>query len=216
MQHIDLTKLAPLAPNGLGGIAFETGTFLGKGTRYLAENFSRVVTIELSEELHSEARASFAESANIECLLGNSAEVLARILPSYPATDAAFFFLDAHWSGDQSVDWANSRWKGYRQNTAHLGASSKPSGPEQCPLLEELTVIAREWKGPAYILIDDTRNIPAEGPGKKNFAFVGEDWSHLSRQSVLDALGPRLESFHLLKNPEQYFLTIRPQKNPGG
>lgn len=211
MQHIDLAKLAPLAPQGLGSIAFETGTFLGKGTRYLAGSFPRVVTIELSQELHREAKATLSDCPNVECRQGNSAEVLARILPSYGLEATAFFFLDAHWSGDQTVDWQNSRWKGYRQDTAHLGTGSKPSGPEQCPLLEELAVIAREWQGPAHILIDDTRNIPAEGPGKKDFAFLGEDWSHLSRQSVLSALGSRLAGFHLLKNPEQYFLTISPK-----
>jgi hypothetical protein len=208
MQHINLAKLAPLAPRGLGTIAFETGTFLGKGTRFLAENFRRVVTIELSEELHREAKASFAGIANIECLQGNSAEVLARILPSYPASEAAFFFLDAHWSGDQSVDWQNSRWKGFRRDTAHLGKGTLPTGPEQCPLLEELAVIAQAWPGEAYILIDDTRNIPAEGAGKKDFAFIGEDWSHLTKQSVLSTLGERLAEFHQLKSPEQYFLKI--------
>lgn len=213
MQHINLAKLAPLAPNGLGTIAFETGTFLGKGTRFLAENFLRVITIELSEELYREAKASFADFANIECHHGNSAEVLARILPSFPATETAFFFLDAHWSGDQTVDWQNSRWKGFRRDTAHLGKGKLPSGPEQCPLLEELAVIARAWPGEAYILIDDTRNIPAEGAGKKDFAFLGEDWSHLTKQAVLEAAGSRLEELHQLKSPEQYFLRLS-RKSP--
>jgi hypothetical protein len=208
MQHIDLAKLKPLAPHGLGVIAFETGTFLGKGSRFLAENFPRVVTIELSEELHREAKASLAGQPHIECLQGNSAEVLARILPSYGKEQTAFFFLDAHWSGDQTVDWKNSRWKGFRRDTAHLGSGSKPSGPEQCPLLAELAAIAEYWQGSAHILIDDTRNIPAEGPGKKDFAFLGEDWSHLSRETVLNTLGARLAGFHLLKNPEQYFLKL--------
>jgi hypothetical protein len=212
MQHINLAKLAPLAPNGLGSIAFETGTFLGKGTRFLAENFPRVITIELSEELHRDAKASFTEISHIECHHGNSAQVLARILPTF-TPETAFFFLDAHWSGDQSVDWANSRWKGFRRDTAHLGASRTPSGPEQCPLLDELSVIARDWQGEAYILIDDTRNIPAEGAGKKDFAFIGEDWSHLTKQAVLDAAGSRLEEFHQLISPEQYFLKLS-RKSP--
>jgi len=213
MQHIDLNKLKPLAPHGLGTIAFETGTFLGKGTRFLAENFPRVITIELSEELHREAKASFAGFTNIECHQGNSAEVLARILPSHGPEQSAFFFLDAHWSGDQSVDWANSRWKGFRRDTAHLGASDRPTGPEQCPLLEELAVIAQAWPGEAYILIDDTRNIPTEGGGKKDFAFIGEDWSHISKQEVLDTAGSRLTEFHQLKSPEQYLLKLS-RKSP--
>ena len=209
MQHINLTKLAPLAPRGLGTIAFETGTFLGKGTRFLAAHFPRVITIELSEELHREAKTNLADVGHIERLHGNSADVLASILPTFRPEESAFFFLDAHWSGDDSVDWQNSRWKGFRRNTAHLGAGQLPSGPEQCPLLEELALIAREWRGEAHILIDDTRNIPADGPGKKDFAFLGEDWSHLTRKRIRELVEPRLIEMHELLNPDQIFLSFK-------
>lgn len=209
MQHINLAKLAPLAPRGLGDIAFETGTFLGKGTRFLASHFPRVITIELSEELHREAKTNLADLGQIECLRGNSVEVLARLLPSFGPDASAFFFLDAHWSGDDSVDWESSRWKGFRRNTAHLGSGPLPSGPEQCPLLEELALITREWRGEAYILIDDTRNIPKEGPGKKDFAFLGEDWSHLTRDRIYRLIGNRLGEVHELLNPDQIFLSLK-------
>jgi hypothetical protein len=208
MYQLNLAKLAPLAPLGLGAIAFETGTFLGRGARFLAGHFPKVVTIELSEELHREAAVNLAAFGNVECLQGNSAEVLARILPSFPPDQTAFFFLDAHWSGDRSVDWERSGWKGYRRDTAHLGRGISPSGPEQCPLLEELTAIRNLWAGPAHLLIDDMKNIPAEGPGKKSFAFAGEDWSHLSRSSLILAMGDRLQSAHTLQNPDQLFFTM--------
>ena len=207
MQHLDLNKLKPLAGGEFGCVVFETGTFLGRSARFLAEHFPRVITIELSEALHASAKASLADLPNVECLHGNSSEVLARLLPDF-SPQTGFFFLDAHWSGDQTVDWQNSRWKGYRIDTAHLGKGERPSPTEQCPLLEELGVLAKHWRGRAFILIDDLRNVPAEGSGKKDFAFLGEDWSHLTRQKILAALGPRLVNAHTLKNPEQYFLEI--------
>lgn len=208
MHQLNFSKLESLAPDGLGSIAIETGTFQGRATRALAEKFSRVFTIELSPELYREAKGNLAPFSHVECLQGNSAEVLAQLLPTFPKDGQLFLFLDAHWSGDSSVNWKNSEWKGYGRDTAHAGKSSAPSGPEQCPLLEELAAIAKHWSGSAHILIDDTKNIPERGPGRKNFCFQGEDWSHLSRQTVMESMGTRLKSFQLLENPEQYFLSI--------
>lgn len=209
MHQLNFEKLTPLFDQGKAAIAIETGTFQGRGARYLSERFARVITIELSEDLHRDAAASLAGVAHVECVQGNSAEQLSRILPTLPADQPVFLFLDAHWSGDHTVDWANSGWKGYRRDTAHLSSGNRPSGPEQCPLLEELQAIMKHCRGPAYVLIDDTRNIPAEGSGKKDFAFQGEDWSHLSRQAVLDIVKTRMQKLELLKNPEQYFISLR-------
>lgn len=208
MWNLDFAKLESLVTFPLGTLAIETGTFRGRGAEFLAGKFEKVITIELSEVLHREAKARLAPLPRVECLQGNSAQVLERILPTLDRNRTLFFFLDAHWSGDRTVDWESSGWKGYGRDTAHLGKGPLPSGPEQVPLLEELGAIARLWPGPAHILIDDTKNIPPEGPGRKSFAFQGEDWSHLSRKSVLAAAGPRLIHSHFLKNPEQYFLEL--------
>jgi hypothetical protein len=209
MWNLDLEKLKPLASGYLGNLAIETGTCRGNGAKGLAKSFSRVITIELSSALHRSARERLRGLKNVECLEGNSIEVFTALLPTLAPEDTVFFFLDAHWSGDQSVDWSRSAWKGYGTDTAHLGAEPRPSGPEQCPLLEELYEIMRLCRSKAHILIDDAKNLPAEGPGLRDGTFVGEDWSHLSREKIRSVLDPRLASFHELKEPEQIFVSLR-------
>lgn len=190
----------------------ESGTCRGNGARGLAKKFARVVTIELSEQLHREASLRLGEEGlrNIEFVLGSSPEALARILPGLPAGEAVFFFLDAHWSGDQSVDWSRAGWKGYGIDTAHLGAAGAlPSAYQQCPLAEELRAIMKHSTGPAYVLVDDMKNLPLAGQGLKDHTFAGEDWSHLNREMLLEIVRPRLEAMHALSNPEQWLLVLK-------
>lgn len=204
MWSLDLDRLGPL-PSGL---AIETGTARGNGARALAKRFRRVITIELSEELHRAARERLRELSHVECLHGNSAQVLSSLLPTLPVGEAPFFFLDAHWSGDRTVRWREDGWQGYGLDTAHLGESARPSGPEQCPLAEELTAIMRYCRAPAAVLVDDLKNLPAEGSGLRDGTFPGEDWSHLSRARLLDIVAPRLVSAVELRDPSQWFLTL--------
>lgn len=217
MWSLDLQRIKKILPPGeaLGALAIETGTCRGHGARGLAKEFPRVFTIELSEQLCEQARVRWSEEfPQIEFLQGHSVEHLKRILPSLSAHQATFFFLDAHWSGDASVDWGSSAWKGYGIDTAHSGAiGAIPTNQEQCPLLEELQTIARLCRGKAHILVDDMKNIPAKGAGLKDVAFRGEDWSHLSRDSLLSALSPRLESFVELDAPSQWFLILSAMPN---
>ena len=105
-------RLGAFAPAGLGSVAVETGTCKGYGAEALAPFFSRVITIELSEELYRFSRDRLAPVPNVECRHGSSPEVLRELLPSLSPADGVFFFLDAHWSGDRTVPWEKSKWKG--------------------------------------------------------------------------------------------------------
>lgn len=213
MWSLDLKRLERINPGFLsGGLAIESGTCRGNGSRALSKNFKQVITIELSEELYCRAKNRLTEDfPNIEFINGNSASVLTKILPTLSASKPTFFFLDAHWSGDSSVDWSCSEWKGYGVDTAHLGQKdSVPSSKEQCPLEEELRAIVANCLGPAFLLIDDMKNIPEAGAGAKNLAFAGEDWSHLSREGLLKILGPRLKKLYELENPAQWFVDLAP------
>lgn len=203
MGSICLDRLEKIVPGSLGTVAIETGTCKGYGAKALAGSFPRVITIELSEALHRKAREHLAPFPNVTCLLGDSSELLPRVLNEL-GQEPVFLFLDAHWSGDHTVNWAQSKWKGYGLDTAHLGvAGATPSGPEQCPLATELAVIVRYCRGPACVLIDDVKNV-----GQRNQGFPGEDWSHLSRESLLEIAGTRLEEFRELDKPAQWFLRL--------
>lgn len=209
MWNLDFQKFG--LPESIS-LAVETGTCRGNGAKALARRFPKVVSIELSRALHEKAKARLAEEGfrNVELIQGSSPELLPRILQNFPKAPV-FFFLDAHWSGDSTVNWSESNWQGYGVDTAHCG-SLFPSSQEQVPLLEELEAIVEHCIGPAFILIDDMKNIPAEGAGLKNNSFQGEDWSHLSMDAILERVAPRLVSFRMLKEPEQLLLVLKEQK----
>lgn len=212
MWNLDLDRVRARVPGPLGNLAVETGTCRGNGARLLARSFPRVVTIELSEELHRKAQERFRkeELLNVEALNGSSPEKIPEVVKGVPASETVFFYLDAHWSGDRTVDWSQNRWKGYGLDTAHLGASATPSGPEQVPLLDELRAIHTHCRARALVLMDDMDKVPESGGGGVNMGFPGEDWSHLSRENLLAAVKPRLVSAHFLEKPSQWLLELAP------
>lgn len=202
-------------PGELGAFAIETGTCRGNGARLLAKLFARVATIELSPDLHAKAKARFAKEGltHIEALRGNSAEIIPSLVENIPPSETVFFYLDAHWSGDRNVDWSQNRWKGYGLDTAHLGApGAVPKGPEQVPLAEELAAIVKHCRARAVVLMDDMDKIPDSGPGGVGMGFPGEDWSHLSRESLLAIAGSRLRGAHYLERPVQWLFELSPLK----
>jgi hypothetical protein len=214
--NLPLTKIAAVLERGapLANVAIETGTCRGASTRELAREFPQVITIELSQELSASTSIAMQGEgfSNVEFLCGNSGVLLPSAISSIQHEKSAFFFLDAHWSGDASVAWDQARWKGYGFNTAHLGASRSPSSAEQCPLLDEFQAIAAKFPGEAIILVDDAKNLPAAGPGLRGLEFPGEDWSHLSRNLLRAALESRLVAEHNLENPQQWLLILRPKE----
>jgi predicted O-methyltransferase YrrM len=80
-------------------VAVETGTYTGDTTIWLAKHFDAVHTLELNADYQKAARERCErEATNIFWYLGDSAELLPRVLQSLHVP--AFFFLDAHW-GDR-------------------------------------------------------------------------------------------------------------------
>ena len=60
--------------------AVETGTWRGEGARRLAAVFPEVMTVELSSDLHADARYALAASPHVRVLHGPSPEVLAEVV----------------------------------------------------------------------------------------------------------------------------------------
>lgn len=117
--------------------AVETGTYMGEGTRRLAEIFPSVVTIELSDELYAQAKSALADETRIEALHGDSRNLLPRLVDARLPT---LFFLDGHWSGGPTA-----------------GENA------ECPVLDELAAI-RGGNANDCIVIDDARLFAAAPP----------------------------------------------------
>jgi hypothetical protein len=209
MGSFNLERLNKFRKGQLKGLdtIVETGTFKGTGTRVMAKNFSHVITIELDEELHKSTSKQIRDEGieNVEFIFGDSATQIKNVVSKL--NKPAAFFLDAHWSGDESVDWNASRWKGYQTNTAHTGIGESPSSTEQLPLDREIKAIAEDFNYAGIIYIDDTLKFGKDGRGLKNRSFKGEDWSHFNLYHIKTLLKPRLSGW--TNYSDQVIITIR-------
>ena len=140
-------------------VAVETGTYRGDSARKLAETVQRVVSIELSEELHEAAKGTLSDLGNVTLLQGSSADVLAHVAADLPGP--AIYWLDGHW----------------------CGAAGARSDEAQCPVMEEITAIdASDHAAQSCILIDDARLHLGPPPPP----FRREDWPTIT--DIVDKL----------------------------
>ena len=76
----------------------ETGTFLGDTIHFFKDRFSRLYSIELSEELAARAVKRFAADSNVTIIQGDSGRVFETLIPSIK--EPALFWLDGHYSSE--------------------------------------------------------------------------------------------------------------------
>jgi hypothetical protein len=110
----------------------ETGTYLGDMDYALRSVFSRIVTIELSEDLHAAARRRFAKLSHMKCLHGDSSVLLPELLATIE--QPCLFWLDAHYS-----------------------AGFTARGAKDTPISVELDAVLRHPIRHHVVLIDDAR-----------------------------------------------------------
>jgi hypothetical protein len=111
----------------------ETGTYLGDTPWYFRRKFQSIDTIEVSEVLMNEAARRFRRWPNVRVHLGDSTEVLPRIVPGLRCP--TLFWLDGHY--DKGITG---------------------SGVLECPIYAELECIFASAKVRWAVLIDDARN----------------------------------------------------------
>ena len=75
----------------------ETGTYLGSTTKHFSAWTKQVHTIEVKESHFNTSLKALEDCLNVKSHLGNSPEVLDRILSKINKKELLFFFLDAHW-----------------------------------------------------------------------------------------------------------------------
>src|ERR1700733_9721227 len=114
----------------------ETGTYLGETPAYLQSQFSKIFTIELDDNLFKAATSRLSHFSNVECLQGDSQDVLKRIVPQLDKQ--AMFWLDGHYSGTGTA-----------------------KGIVSAPLLEELQIIGSSKIKDHVIVIDDISDFSA-------------------------------------------------------
>lgn len=113
-------------------ILIETGTFFGEMIYATRNSFSKIYSIELSEELAQRARKRFRQKKNICIIQGDSPNVLTSLLPS--VSRPSLIWLDAHYSGGDTA-----------------------MGELETPIMQELAVIFQNRQIQYCILIDDAR-----------------------------------------------------------
>ena len=109
----------------------ESGTYLGDMVEAQRSRFEKVVSIELSHELHFAARKRLARATNVELLEGNSGDVLPTVMERLDRP--ALFWLDGHYSS---------------------GITAR--GDLETPIRRELEVVLSS-PGEHCILVDDAR-----------------------------------------------------------
>ena len=113
-------------------ILIETGTYLGDTVASLRGHARSIHSIELGKDLYEKARCRFAGCSDVTLWLGDSASVLPQVLRHVDARSV--FWLDGHYS-----------------------AGITARGPQDTPILEELSHILAADIPPYVIAIDDAR-----------------------------------------------------------
>lgn len=113
-------------------VLVETGTYFGGTVNALRHDMARIISVEVDEKLAALARRRFAGDAKVQIIQGDSARVIAEVVPRL--TSPALFWLDGHYSGGVT---------GF--------------GESHCPILQELPSILDDQRFAHVILIDDAR-----------------------------------------------------------
>jgi hypothetical protein len=113
-------------------VFFETGTYRGDMVAALLNSFEEIYSIEIFEPNYNKAASEFVPYHHVHILLGDSAEVMPKILPHL--NKPVLFWLDGHYSGEGT------------------GRSE-----QETPIVNELYHIFQMVKERNVILIDDAR-----------------------------------------------------------
>ena len=118
-------------------VFIETGTHRGATTKQmLAHPFEQIHSIEIDQRHHSHAKQVVGDDPRLTLHLGNSPDVLERILLGIEGN--ILFWLDAHHPGQFLSDW-----------------NKRPIDEKSWPTYDELRVIARLRGGCRDVIVVD-------------------------------------------------------------
>lgn len=149
----------------------ETGTYLGNTTQAMRTIFDRVISIELSDELHAAAHERFKGDSGVTLIRGDSANMIGEALACTKNT-RPLIWLDAHWSGG---------------NTAKAGANT--------PILAEIKGIQQAGVTDTVILVDDVSYFWNVRPGFNVHDSIGGYPEIAGLMNELIRINPDFEIF---------------------
>jgi hypothetical protein len=135
-------KQRVLLRNGLRDATWvETGTYMGDTTSVLSKVAKMVYSIEPEPTLFSKAEQRFSNTSNVKIIKGLSEDVLPKLLPTIGGD--VCFWLDGHYSAGVTL-----------------------KGPQDTPILNELTVIGRHitQMSKIVVMVDDVRCFDPTNP----------------------------------------------------
>jgi hypothetical protein len=151
----------------------ETGTYLGDTVKVARKYFDRVLSVELSKELHALCRERFKNRKNVFLWQGNSGDLLGNMLDKL-GPERAVVWIDAHYSGSGTADSGHS-----------------------CPVMAELAAIANHSRNDHCILIDDAAHFNADNayPTQKKvrqiLLSINPEYNVSIRGNIILALPPK-------------------------
>ncbi len=143
-------------------IMVETGTYQGDMVAAMRDAFQRIVTIELSVDLHRKAQGRFAADRGVSLLQGDSGEVIGRLLADLDA--GTLFWLDGHWS--DGVTAKGSSNTPVMAELRHVLGFQRPfviliddarcfTGRDDYPTVAEIEALVRERRPDLRVTVDD-------------------------------------------------------------
>lgn len=78
--------------------AIETGSCLYSTTKWLGENFDKVLTVEVNKEFADHGSEKIKHLLNVGAFIDDSVLFLHKTLPDIPTDESVILFLDAHWN----------------------------------------------------------------------------------------------------------------------
>jgi hypothetical protein len=121
-------------------VFIETGTYMGDTIEYLKNNFERLYSIELSQELADKADKRFSNDPHIYIIQGDSTLQLSKIIATLQSPIT--FWLDGHYSSE------------FQLGNEYIITGK---GKKNTPIMEELYEIKNYNEFKHVILIDDAR-----------------------------------------------------------
>jgi hypothetical protein len=118
-------------------VLVETGTYRGETVAALLDDFDRIVSVELGNELHAAARRRFERVGHVELVHGDSGQLMPEIVERLDST--ALFWLDGHYSA---------------------GVTAR--GADETPILRELDAVLGRGRRGDVLLVDDARCFTGE------------------------------------------------------